>query len=139
MSGTIRTLSREECLSRLSKHHVARVSATRGALPVTVPVTYLTECDGVVFGAPLDPGFAQLCDRVVVSFEVGEVSDDPNSAWSVQILGVASALPGSGETARLGLERLSGRQLAVSSHVSVQPVVEAIGPRSAEILTTQGS
>jgi hypothetical protein len=75
---------------------------------VIMPVTYVQDGDSVVFRAPLDAGFVAACDRAVIAFEVGDVDCD-DGAWSVHVVGIASMV--TVETARVDLERVSGRQL----------------------------
>jgi uncharacterized protein len=109
------SLTRDQCLSRLSECTVGRVSVSKDALPVIVPVVYVQDRTGVVFSSPLDPGFAKLCDRAVIAFEVGDVGAASGVGWSVQVIGVASLVgaghPESDQTAHVNLARISGHEV----------------------------
>lgn len=114
MRGMVESLTREQCLFRLSQDGVGRVSASKNALPLIVPVVYVNDGGNIVFHAPLDVEFASACDQAVIAFEIGEVSGADTAGWSVQVIGVASLVNGAGlaadQSARINLERVSGRQ-----------------------------
>jgi nitroimidazol reductase NimA-like FMN-containing flavoprotein (pyridoxamine 5'-phosphate oxidase superfamily) len=116
-------LTREQCLCRLASHRVGRVSVSRGALPVIMPVTYVHDGDSVLFRAPLDAGFIEACDRSVIAFEVGGVDCD-DGEWSVHVVGIASMV--TADTARVDLERVSGRQLGSVSMLHGTPLITAL-------------
>jgi nitroimidazol reductase NimA-like FMN-containing flavoprotein (pyridoxamine 5'-phosphate oxidase superfamily) len=115
MTPVVRALTHDECLARLSGNRLGRVSLSKGALPVIVPVVYVRDGISVMFSAPLDRDFAQLCDTSVIAFEVDGVSASGDLGWSVQVVGVASALKDHGsdpdQVARVSLGRLSGQTL----------------------------
>jgi Pyridoxamine 5'-phosphate oxidase len=106
-------LTREQCLRRLTSRRVGRVSVSRAALPVIMPVTYFPDGDSVVFRAPLDADFVRACDHAVVAFEVGEL--DETTGWTVHVVGVAVAR--ADQTARVSIAQVSGRCLDSASMV----------------------
>jgi Pyridoxamine 5'-phosphate oxidase len=107
MVKAAKPLSRTQCLARLSSRRAGRVSVSRKALPVIMPVTY--ECDGthLVLTAPLDADFADVCDRAVLAFEVGSVGVD-DAGWSIHVVGLGEAQQD--RTVWVDLERMTGRQ-----------------------------
>jgi hypothetical protein len=111
MRGVVRSLTQEQCLRRLSRHRVGRVSVSRGALPVIMPVTYQIDGDSVVFCAPLDAGFVRACDNAVVAFEVGDINDA--DGWTVHVVGIA--ITQGDLSARVPVARVSGRCLDSAS------------------------
>jgi Pyridoxamine 5'-phosphate oxidase len=111
MRGIVGSLTTEQCLRRLSTHRVGRVSVSRGALPVIMPVTYVTIGDSVVFRAPLDADFVRACDHAVVAFEVGDIDDA--CGWTVHVVGIA--IMAGDQTARVPVARVSGRCLDSAS------------------------
>jgi hypothetical protein len=164
----IQSLTREECLARLSHQRVGRVSVSKDALPLIVPVIYVRDGSDLVFRSPLDAAFAKLCDHAVIAFEVDGLSVVGDTGWSVHVVGVASMLTGAEElrqrgsgmpteaglethrTVRMGIERVSGQQIATRSttakavewhgatrdpiatrDIAVVPVMSADGPRDA--------
>jgi hypothetical protein len=117
MQGAVQSLTREECLTRLSGQRIGRVSVSKDALPVIVPVIYTQDGGYVVFHAPLDQSFATLCDHAVVAFEADGLSAVEDGGWSVHVVGVASMLDhagsGSQRSAQVSLERITGLALDV--------------------------
>jgi Pyridoxamine 5'-phosphate oxidase len=111
MRGVVRSLTDEQCLRRLASHRVGRVSVSRGALPVVMPVTYFSDGDGVVFRAPLDADFVRACDNAVIAFEVGDLEEA--GGWTVHVVGIAMMRPD--QTARVSIARVSGRCLDSAS------------------------
>jgi nitroimidazol reductase NimA-like FMN-containing flavoprotein (pyridoxamine 5'-phosphate oxidase superfamily) len=115
MQGTVQSLTREECLARLAGQHIGRVSVSKDAMPVIVPVIYTQTGGHVVFRAPLDHSFATLCDHAVIAFEADGLSAVEDGGWSVHVVGVASMLAGVGSepqwSAQLSLERITGLAL----------------------------
>lgn len=92
MTTDVRALSAEECRSRLAEQAVGRVSVTRGALPVIVPVNYAFDGNSIVFRTRGDARLAAACDESVIAFEIDELAADGTGGWSVLVLGVASLL-----------------------------------------------
>jgi hypothetical protein len=123
----VRAMTREQCLTHLSSQRVGRVSVSKHALPLIVPVSYLQDGAGLVFSAPLDAGFAALCDRAVIAFEVDDLSPIEGGGWSVHVVGVASMLDrvGTGlgvevgQSLQLSVEQITGHQLTAPA-VAVQ-------------------
>jgi nitroimidazol reductase NimA-like FMN-containing flavoprotein (pyridoxamine 5'-phosphate oxidase superfamily) len=118
MQGTVESLTREQCVARLAGQRIGRVSMSRNALPVIVPVTYFQDGANIVFRAPLDASFATLCDGAVIAFEADGLSTVESSGWSVHLVGVASILSRDGgegaQSARVSLERVTGLQIAAT-------------------------
>jgi nitroimidazol reductase NimA-like FMN-containing flavoprotein (pyridoxamine 5'-phosphate oxidase superfamily) len=111
MDRDVHVLTREQCVSRLSRRSVGRVSVSMNALPVVVPVDYLIEGDSVVFRAPLDRGLAAACDGSVIAFEVDDFATlvAADARWSVHIIGVASLL--ANQRVRLPTAALRGQEI----------------------------
>jgi Pyridoxamine 5'-phosphate oxidase len=105
MRGVVQSLTRDQCLCRLARHRVGRVSVSRDALPLIVVVSYWQDGDSLVLRSPLDAGFGRDCDNAVIAFEVGDIDDD--SAWSVHVVGIATMQ--TDHTARIRVERVTGR------------------------------
>jgi nitroimidazol reductase NimA-like FMN-containing flavoprotein (pyridoxamine 5'-phosphate oxidase superfamily) len=128
MYSNVQTLTGDQCLNRLSRQRIGRVSVSKDALPIIVPVDYARDGDSIVFRARQHSMLAQACDESVVAFEVDEFSRTSNAGWSVQIVGMATllaaaervhaltlGLPGSAgdagqEFIRLRLDRISGHE-----------------------------
>jgi hypothetical protein len=94
VSNLVHPLSREQCLSRLSRLDVGRVSVSVGAMPVIVPVEYVVDRGSVIFHAPLDRALAAACDGAVIAFEVDDfrTADAHGSRWSVHVVGVGAMI-----------------------------------------------
>jgi nitroimidazol reductase NimA-like FMN-containing flavoprotein (pyridoxamine 5'-phosphate oxidase superfamily) len=71
---------------------LGRVSVSKDALPVVVPVIYIRDGSEIAFHASLDAAVAKLCDPAVIGFEVDGLSGDGDSERSVHVVGVASML-----------------------------------------------
>jgi nitroimidazol reductase NimA-like FMN-containing flavoprotein (pyridoxamine 5'-phosphate oxidase superfamily) len=128
MYGDVQTLTGDQCLNRLSRQRIGRVSVSKDALPIIIPVDYARDGDSIVFRARQHSMLAQACDEAVVAFEVDEFSATSRTGWSVQIVGLATllaaserpnalrlGLPGAAagvgqEFIRLRLERISGHE-----------------------------
>jgi uncharacterized protein len=114
MRDMVKSMTREQCLTRLSSQRVGRVSVSKDALPLIVPVRYVQDGAGLVFCAPLDARFASLCDRAVVAFEVDDLFPIEGGGWSVHVVGIASMLD------RIGSE--VGSEVGQSLHLSVEQI-----------------
>jgi uncharacterized protein len=92
MNRGVQQLTREQCVARLSRRNVGRVSVSMGALPVVVPVDYLVDDDSVIFRSPINRGLASACDGAVIAFQVDDFASlaDTDARWSVHIVGVGS-------------------------------------------------
>jgi nitroimidazol reductase NimA-like FMN-containing flavoprotein (pyridoxamine 5'-phosphate oxidase superfamily) len=133
MAGYVEVLTDEQCVTRLSQQRIGRVSVTKDALPVIVPVNFVTDGASVFFRTRQHGLLARACDSNVVAFEVDEFSVAADAGWSVLVVGVARLLTASdqlraltlGLTAAAGddcdqfvqlqMERISGREIAMAS------------------------
>jgi hypothetical protein len=119
MRDIVRSLTREQCLTRLSSQRVGRVSASKDALPFIAPVTYRNDGVNIVFRAALGAGLAELCDRAVIAFETDDIAATPDGGWSVHLVGVADRLEQGGaedgQSVRVSIDRISGQQVEVAS------------------------
>lgn len=95
------TLERSECLDLLRSAHIGRVATTIGALPVVVPVTYVTDGDTIVFAAGEHTKLAAATRNQVVAFEVDHLNGD--GGWSVLATGHAHVIADSDRVHRLRL------------------------------------
>jgi hypothetical protein len=59
MSRNVYPLTQGQCVDRLTRRTVGRVSGSEHALPTIVVVRYVVDRNDVVFYAPFDPGFAK--------------------------------------------------------------------------------
>jgi hypothetical protein len=122
MAGMVEALTQEECLSQLSQRQVGRVSVSKDALPLIVPVIYRQDGTDLILRAPMNTGFAQLCDLAVVAFETDGLCVTEGSGWSVHVVGVATIVDDGGaeidRSVRLAVDRITGRRFAAAS----QPV-----------------
>jgi uncharacterized protein len=136
MYRNVQTLSGDQCLSRLSRQRIGRVSLSKHALPIIVPVDYARDGDSIVFRARHHSMLAQACDKAVIAFEVDEFSPASDTGWSVQVVGIATLLAENerSHALTLGLPRVLGDdghefirlQLArISGHENDAPMVGA--------------
>jgi nitroimidazol reductase NimA-like FMN-containing flavoprotein (pyridoxamine 5'-phosphate oxidase superfamily) len=130
MAGYVEVLTDEQCMSRLSLQRIGRVSVTKDALPVIVPVNFVTDGASVVFRTPSHGLLARACDSNVIAFEVDDFSVEADAGWSVLVVGVARLLTASehlraltfglataagddcDQFVQLRIERISGREIA---------------------------
>ena len=133
MGSNVRVLTDSQCRARLAERRIGRVSVTKDALPVIVPVNFVVDGMSVVFRTNPDGMLVRACDGNVIAFEVDEFSAAADAGWSVLIVGVARLLRTSeqiralrlglvtaaGEDCdqfiRLQLSRISGREIAAGS------------------------
>jgi nitroimidazol reductase NimA-like FMN-containing flavoprotein (pyridoxamine 5'-phosphate oxidase superfamily) len=133
MASNVSVLTDTQCLSLLSRQRIGRVSVTKDALPVIVPVNYVVDGASVVFRTNPDGMLVNACDGNVIAFETDEFSAAADIGWSVLIIGVARLLTASeqvralslglatpaGEDCdqfiRLPVGRISGREIAAGS------------------------
>jgi uncharacterized protein len=100
-------LSRDECVTLLTRNHLGRVGLSSGALPTILPVNYW--CDGWSIhvrtseGSKLDAALR----NAVVAFEVDDFDAFGHTGWSVVVTGLAREI-----TDRHELERLADAPLA---------------------------
>jgi nitroimidazol reductase NimA-like FMN-containing flavoprotein (pyridoxamine 5'-phosphate oxidase superfamily) len=136
MYRNVQTLTGDQCLNRLSRQRIGRVSLSKDALPIIVPVDYARDGDSIVFRARHHSMLAQACDKAVIAFEVDEFSAAADSGWSVQVIGVAMLLTASerSHALTLGLPRAAGddgqeflrlRLARISGHQSDAPMAGA--------------
>ena len=105
-----RTLTRSECLERLSAGGRGRVAATMRAVPIIVPVTFVFEDEAVVFSTGRTEGLARAVANAVVVFECDDLGTSGDGLWGVHVTGVARVAgdPAAGPRFRLGSEYVSG-------------------------------
>jgi nitroimidazol reductase NimA-like FMN-containing flavoprotein (pyridoxamine 5'-phosphate oxidase superfamily) len=133
MAGNVEVLSDEQCLARLSTQSIGRVAVTKDALPVILPVNFVTDGSSVVFRTPSRGLLAQACDDNVIAFEVDDFSAAADAGWSVLIVGVAHLLRASehiraltlglvtaagddcDQFIRLRIGRISGREIVLAA------------------------
>jgi nitroimidazol reductase NimA-like FMN-containing flavoprotein (pyridoxamine 5'-phosphate oxidase superfamily) len=110
MYVNVQTLTGDQCLSRLSGKRIGRVSVSKDALPIIVPVDYARDGNSIVFRARQHSMLAAACDKAVIAFEVDEFSTSSASGWSVQVVGMATLLAAGerGHALTLGLPDLVG-------------------------------
>lgn len=99
MAGDVRVLTVSECLERLAQLRIGRVSVTRDALPVIVPVNYVLDGATVIFDAKPAGMLVRACDGNVIAFEVDAFSTVAQAGWSVGIVGMGELLT-AGENVR---------------------------------------
>ena len=127
--GTVRELSREECLVLLAGAPVGRMVFTVSALPAVVPVTFALDGDAVVCQTSSSSRLAKAADGGVLALQADDVDAVSRSGWSVIATGKAEVLhdpveigriselvhpwvPGPSETTiRLPLTVLTGRRI----------------------------
>jgi nitroimidazol reductase NimA-like FMN-containing flavoprotein (pyridoxamine 5'-phosphate oxidase superfamily) len=137
MYSNVQTLTGEQCLSRLSRQRIGRVSLSKDALPIIVPVDYARDGDSIVFRARHHSMLGQACDKAVVAFEVDEFSPASDAGWSVQVVGMATLLAANerSHALSLGLPRVLGddghefirlRLARISGHETDSALAEAI-------------
>jgi nitroimidazol reductase NimA-like FMN-containing flavoprotein (pyridoxamine 5'-phosphate oxidase superfamily) len=130
MAGYVQVLTDEQCMTRLSQQRIGRVSVTKDALPVIVPVNFVTDGASVVFRTHQHGLLAHACDSNVIAFEVDDFAVDADAGWSVLVVGVARLLTASehlraltlglataagddcDQFVQLRIERISGREIA---------------------------
>jgi uncharacterized protein len=89
--GSLRHLTREECLDRLGREQLGRVAVQIGPLPAILPVNYrLFEGDVVVRTAPGTKLSAAIMG-VRVAFEVDR-ANGATDGWSVLVVGHAAEI-----------------------------------------------
>jgi nitroimidazol reductase NimA-like FMN-containing flavoprotein (pyridoxamine 5'-phosphate oxidase superfamily) len=133
MAGYVQVLTDAQCMTRLSQQRIGRVSVTKDALPVIVPVNFVTDGANVVFRTHRHGLLAHACDSNVIAFEVDDFSITADAGWSVLVVGVARLLCASehvraltfglasaaGEDCdqfvQLRIERISGREIAAAA------------------------
>jgi nitroimidazol reductase NimA-like FMN-containing flavoprotein (pyridoxamine 5'-phosphate oxidase superfamily) len=110
MYRNVQTLTGDQCLNRLSQQRIGRVSLSKHALPIIVPVDYARDGDSIVFRARHHSMLAQACDKAVIAFEADEFSAASDTGWSVQVVGIGSLLAASerSHALTLGLPRMLG-------------------------------
>ena len=82
-------ISREECLSLLSSHHVGRIAvAAPGAPPLVVPVNSVVDGEMVVFRSRVGSKLRSL-RGTPVSFQLDEIDPVHREGWSVLVRGWA--------------------------------------------------
>jgi nitroimidazol reductase NimA-like FMN-containing flavoprotein (pyridoxamine 5'-phosphate oxidase superfamily) len=110
MYRNVQTLTGDQCLNRLSQQRIGRVSLSKDALPIIVPVDYARDGDSIVFRGRHHSMLAQACDKAVIAFEVDEFAAASDTGWSVQVVGVATLLAESerSHALTLGLPRVVG-------------------------------
>lgn len=89
MDGTLRELTRVECLARIESHSVGRVGTSIGALPAVLPVNYVTYDGDVYFRTAPGTKLTNAVIGAVVAFEIDEIDAATESGWSVIIVGRA--------------------------------------------------
>jgi nitroimidazol reductase NimA-like FMN-containing flavoprotein (pyridoxamine 5'-phosphate oxidase superfamily) len=92
MYRNVQTLTGDQCLNRLSQQRIGRVSLSKDALPIIVPVDYARDGDSIIFRGRHHSMLAQACDKAVIAFEVDEISAASDTGWSVQVVGIATRL-----------------------------------------------
>jgi nitroimidazol reductase NimA-like FMN-containing flavoprotein (pyridoxamine 5'-phosphate oxidase superfamily) len=130
MAGNVQVLTDEQCMARLSLRRIGRVSVTKEALPVIVPVNFVMDGANVVFRTHPHGLLAHACDSNVIAFEVDDFSIEADAGWSVLVVGVARLLRASehvhaltfglataagddcNQFVQLRIERISGREIA---------------------------
>jgi uncharacterized protein len=133
MYRNVQTLTGDQCLIRLSQQRIGRVSLSKDALPIIVPVDYARDGDSIVFRARHHSMLAPACDKAVIAFEVDEFSAVSDAGWSVQVVGMATLLAASerSHALTLGLPRVVGddghefirlRLARISGHESDVPL-----------------
>jgi uncharacterized protein len=133
MASNVRILTEAQCLTRLSDQRIGRVSITKDALPVIVPVSYVADGTSIVFRTNREGMLLSACDGNVIAFEADDFSANSDGGWSVLIIGVAHRLTVSehvralslglvtaagedcDEFIRLRVGRISGREIAAGS------------------------
>jgi nitroimidazol reductase NimA-like FMN-containing flavoprotein (pyridoxamine 5'-phosphate oxidase superfamily) len=132
MAGYVEVLTDEQCMTRLSQRRIGRVSVTKDALPVIVPVNFVTDGASVIFRTRPHGLLARACDSNVIAFEVDDFSVAADAGWSVLVVGVARLLTASDQLraltlglaaaagddcdqfVQLRMERISGREIATA-------------------------
>ncbi len=82
-------LQADECLRLLASHHVGRVALSIGALPVILPVNYVTRGRAVFFRTSAVSKLDAAVGRHVVAFEVDSIDPVYHEGWSVLVTGRA--------------------------------------------------
>jgi len=96
----LETLDREQCLRLLAGRSVGRVAITINALPAIFPVNYALLDGDIVFRSSPGSKLTAAAQRAVVAFEVDDVDNPTDSAWSVLVVGPASEITEEPEIAR---------------------------------------
>lgn len=85
---SIKLLSRQECLSYLSKEVVGRVAVSTAALPAIYTVLFALSDDHVVLRVTPESRLRRALSRSVVAFSVDHFDPCRATGWSVLVRGV---------------------------------------------------
>lgn len=91
---------RAECLRRLGRAGMGRVSTTVAALPTIFPVSYALLDDDVVFRTMAGTTRAAAVRDAVIAFEIDAVEPWSTAGWSVVVVGHAREITSADQIAR---------------------------------------
>ncbi|WP_151526710.1 pyridoxamine 5'-phosphate oxidase family protein [Serinicoccus kebangsaanensis] len=88
------TLSEQECWDRLAEHELGRLAYHLTDEVHLTPVNYAVDHGRIVFRTAEGSKLLGVVMDSDVAFEIDQVDDDAESAWSVIVRGTASLLDG---------------------------------------------
>jgi nitroimidazol reductase NimA-like FMN-containing flavoprotein (pyridoxamine 5'-phosphate oxidase superfamily) len=89
-------LTEDECWRLIEMPGIGRVGVTVGALPAIFPVNYTAPDRTIVFRTADGTKLRAAVEHAVVVFEVDHADPLYHNGWSVQVVGVAEPIDGSG-------------------------------------------
>lgn len=90
--GTLKVLSREDCMELLNQCSVGRVAWNEPEGPIVLPVNYVMDGPTVMFRTAIDTALARTLHLGFASFQIDEHDDFTQSGWSVLARGVVSCV-----------------------------------------------
>ena len=93
-------LDRADCLHRLARQGVGRVSTTVAALPTIFPVHYALLDDDIVFRTVAGTTLAAAVQDAVVAFEIDDIDPWSTTGWSIVVVGHAREITRPDQIAR---------------------------------------
>jgi nitroimidazol reductase NimA-like FMN-containing flavoprotein (pyridoxamine 5'-phosphate oxidase superfamily) len=86
-TGSLKVLTRGECLALLGQAGIGRVGVSLGAIPEVFPVHFCLMGDAIVFRTGAGTKLHAASHGAVVAFEVDEFEIDARCGWSVLVIG----------------------------------------------------
>ena len=121
---------RPECLRRLGRAGVGRVSTTVAALPTIFPVNYAVLDDDVVFRTAAGTTLAAAVRDAVIAFEIDAIEPWSAAGWSVVVVGHAREITSAEQIARAERLPLNGWQHGGAAETLLRISTEVISGRS---------
>jgi len=87
MSTDLSHLTREQCLTLLTREELGRVGIHLGERPAILPVNYALLGEDIVFRTAPGSKLSAAMMQTLVSFEVDAASPDHASGWTVLVVG----------------------------------------------------